>query len=88
MEEKKEFRTTQLALTAFLELYGRESGVRFIKTEIIKDKNNKLKVEFVFADPAEMCKDLELEFRYSECKRYRDLLFFYKKQITETLGGI
>jgi len=87
-KEIKEYKTSQLSLTAFLELYGRDQGVRFIKTNVIKDRNGKIKIEFVFSDPNNVCKDLELEFRFSNENKYRTLLFYYKKKISETLGGI
>jgi len=81
-EKPKYFITDQFALTAYLEL----NGLKFAKAELSRGKNGRVKVDFYFLDPEERGKDLEIEFRFSECKRYRDLLFYYKRVINDELG--
>ena len=78
----KYFVTDQFALTAFLEL----NGLKFVKPQLSKGKNGKVKVDFYFLDPDDRGKDLEIEFRFSNEKRYRDLLFYYKRIINDELG--
>jgi len=77
------FITSNLALTAYLELHG----LKYVKAEISKDRNGKYKVDFYFLDPTNQGRDLELEFRFSSEKRYRDLTFYYRKIINDKLGS-
>ena len=81
-KEGSYFVTSNFALTAFLEL----NGLRFVKAEVSQDRNNKIKVDFYFLDPEERGRDLELDFRFSNEKKYRDLLFHYRKIINDKLG--
>ena len=87
-EEPKTYKTTQLALCPYLELRGVDNGVQFLKTNVVKDRLGRLKVEFLFLDPKDVCRDLEMEFRFSNEYKYRSLMFFYKKAISEALGLI
>jgi len=80
--EGSHFVTSNFALTAFLEL----NGLRFVKAEVSQDRNNKIKVDFYFLDPHDKGMDLELDFRFSSEKKYRDLLFHYRKIINDKLG--
>lgn len=81
--EPKYFVTSNLALTAFLEL----KGLKYQRAELSKDRNNKVKVDFFYLDPDDKGRDLELEFRFSNEKKYRDLLFYYRKVINDLLGN-
>jgi len=80
--EGSHFVTSNFALTAFLEL----NGLRFVKAEVSEDRNKKIKVDFYFLDPNSLGMDLELDFRFSNEKKYRDLLFHYRKIINDKLG--
>lgn len=83
MSEKLNYYITdQFALTAYLEL----QGLKFAKAELSRGKNGRVKVDFYFLDPDDRGRDLEMEFRFSDVKRYRDLLFFYKRIINDELG--
>jgi len=82
-DEDKYFITSNFALTAFLEL----NGLRFVKPEVSKDRNGKYKVDFYFLDPDKKGRDLEIDFRFSSEKKYRDLLFHYRKVINDKLGS-
>jgi len=77
------FITSNFALCGYLEI----RGLRFVKTEISKDRNGKFKVDFYFLDPNKKGQDFELDFRFSNEKKYRDALFFYRKQINDKLGS-
>jgi len=77
------FITSNLALTGFLEI----RGLKYVKADLSHDRNNKVKVDFYFLDPNRQGQDLELEFRFSNEKKYRDALFFYRKVIQELLGA-
>jgi len=83
MDEKKFFITSNFALTGYLEI----KGLRYVKTEVSKDRNGKYKVDFYFLDPDKKGQDLELDFRFSDEKKYRDALFFYRKLISDKLGS-
>jgi hypothetical protein len=80
--EPKYFITDNFSLTAFLEL----NGLRYVKAELTKGKNGRIVVMFWFLDPDNKGRDLEVDFRFSNEKRYRDCLFLYKRIITEMLG--
>ena len=80
--EPKYYITDNFALTAWLEL----NGLRYVKAELSKGKNGRVKVDFYFLDPEGKGRDLEVDFRFSEAKKYRDLLFFYKRIINDMLG--
>jgi len=77
------FITSSFALTAYLEL----NGLKFVKSELSEDRNKKIKVDFYFHDPDQRGRDLELDFRFSSEKKYRDLLFYYRKIINDKLGS-
>ena len=83
MNNIKLFRTTQFALTAFLEL----KGLKYIKAELEQGRNGKFVVAFYFLDNDDKGKDLELEFRHSDFAKYRNFLFFYKKIISDKMGN-
>ena len=78
----KYFKTDNFSLTAYLEL----NGLKYVKAELSKGRNGKVKVDFFFLDPDERGRDLEMDFRFSECKKYRDCLFLYKRIINDILG--
>lgn len=82
MSEDSFYKTDSLALTSYLEL----KGLKFIKAELVEGNKGKVKVLFYFLDPKDQGRDLELEFRHSPEKSYRDGLFFYRKLIHELLG--
>lgn len=77
------FITSNFALTGYLEL----NGLKYVKADLSKDRNDKVKVDFYFLDPTGKGRDLELEFRFSSEKKYRDSLFFYRKIIEDLLGN-
>ena len=81
--EVKYFITSNLALTGYLEV----RGLKYVKADLSKDRNGKIKVDFYFLDPKNQGQDIELEFRFSNEKKYRDALFFYRKVIQELLGS-
>lgn len=74
--------TSNFSLCGYLEI----QGLRFVKADISKGRNNKFKVDFYFLDPDKRGQDLEIEFRYSNEKKYKEALFFYRKKINELLG--
>ena len=82
MSEDKMYITGSLALTSYLELHG----LKYVEAELAKGNKDKIKVLFYFLDPGERGRDLEMEFRFSPEKRYREGLFFYRKIINERLG--
>ena len=67
----KEFKTDNLALCPYLELYG----LKYLRSELSLGKNDKPIVCFIFEDKRGVGRDLELDFVRSNEKRYRDLLF-------------
>jgi len=73
----KEFKTDNLALCPFLEMYG----LKFLRTEVSVGKYDKPTVLFVFQDNLGQGRDLQLDFMRSDFKRYRDLLFFFRNEI-------
>lgn len=83
-EEKQEnfYCTDSLALTSYVELHG----LKYVKSELTKGPKGKIKVLFYFLDPENKGKDLEWSFRFSDCKRYRDGLFYFRRIISEKLG--
>jgi len=82
-KDSRYFVTSNFALCGYLEV----KGLKYIKAELSKDRNGKFKVDFYFLDRANKAHDLELEFRFSDEKRYRDALFYYRKVINEKLGS-
>jgi len=80
--EEKYFVTSNYSLCGYLEI----NGLRYLKAEVIKDHRDKIKVEFTFLDPKNRGRDLEIEFRYSPEKKYKDSLFYYRALIGEKLG--
>jgi hypothetical protein len=73
----KEFKTDNLALCPYLELYG----LKYLRSELSLGKNDKPIVCFIFEDKRGVGRDLELDFVRSNEKRYRDLLFFFRNEI-------
>lgn len=71
------FVTDYYALTAYLEL----NGLKYIKTIYKKDNSGKLKAFFHFNDPENIGKDLEMDFRFSPEKKYKDLLHFFRNEM-------
>lgn len=82
-ETPKCFITSNFALCGYLEI----KGLKYLKAELAKDRKGKYKVDFTFLDPDDKGKDLELEFRFSQEKKFRDALFYYRKIIGDLLGG-
>ena len=83
MDDKKKFYiTSNYALTGYLEV----KGLKYIKAELSKNTKGQVKVDFVFLDPDNKGQDLEMEFRFSDEKKYRDSLFFFRKVINDLLG--
>jgi len=80
--EAKLFLTSNYSLCGYLEL----NGLRYLNADVVKDHRGKIKVEFSFLDPHDKGRDLELEFRHSPEKKYKDSLFFFRKVINEKLG--
>lgn len=72
-----EFTTDNLSLCPFLEM----NGLTYLRAEPALGKNDRPVVAFVFEDPKEIGKDLEIEFMRSDFKTYRDLLFFFRNEI-------
>ena len=83
MDDVNYFITSNYALCGYLEL----RGLKYVKADLSKDRNGKIKVDFYFLDPRKQGQDIELEFRFSNEKKYRDALFFYRKVIQELLGA-
>jgi len=83
MDDSKFFITSNFALCGYLEI----KGLRYMKAEISKDRHSKYKVDFYFLDPENRGRDLELDFRFSDEKKYRDALFYYRKIINDKLGS-
>ena len=77
------FKTSNYALCGYLEI----NGLKYIKAEKSYDRKGKAKVDFIFEDDELRGLDLEMEFRHSQEKKYRDSLFFYRKIISEILEG-
>ena len=77
MDGMKEFRTDSLALCPYLQLHG----LKYLRAELSLGKNDKPVVSFVFEDPREIGKELELDFARSEIKQYRDMFFFFRGEI-------
>jgi len=73
----KQFKTDNLALCPYLEM----EGLKYSHAEWGMGKNNKSKVYFVFNDEKGTGRDLEISFRFSDFKKYRDLGFFYRAEI-------
>lgn len=73
------FETDNLALAPFLEL----NGLQYMGRRIGKGKNNNTKVFFQFKDEKKVGLDLEMRFRFSPEKKYRDAIFFYRSQIEQ-----
>jgi len=82
-QERSYFITSNFALTGYLEL----NGLRYLKSELSKNRKGDFKVDFFFLDPENKGRDLELDFRFSNEKRYRDLLFHYRNIINDKLGS-
>jgi hypothetical protein len=83
-EKSKFYATDMLALCPYLEIKG---GLKFVKAEkVVNPKTNKVKIVFTFLDPDNRGQDLAMEFRFSDEKRYRDCLFFYRSKIQQLLG--
>lgn len=80
--EDKYFITSNFSLCGYLEL----NGLKFVKADRAQDRRGKINVEFTFLDPDGKGRDLEIEFRHSNEKRYKDSLFFYRKIINDLLG--
>jgi hypothetical protein len=81
-EGKTFFVTSNFSLCGYLEL----KGLKFVKANLSQGKNNKIKVDFYFLDSEKKAQDLEIEFRHSDEKKYKDSLFFYRKIINDLLG--
>jgi len=79
----KYFITSNLALCGYLEVVG---NLRYVKAEITKSNKGKYKVDFYFHDEDGTGSDLEIEYRHSSEKKYRDSLFYYRKIINDMLG--
>lgn len=73
----KEFKTDNLALCPYLQL----NGLKYLRAELSIGKNDKPVVVFIFEDPREVGRDLELDFTRSEFKQYRDIFFFFRGEI-------
>lgn len=72
-----EFKTDNLALCPYLEL----NGLKYLRAEPAIGKNDRPVVVFVFEDPHEVGRDLEIDFTRSQFKQYRDLFFFFRGEI-------
>lgn len=72
-----EFKTDNLALCPYLQMHG----LKYIRAELVIGKNDKPKVCFIFNDPSNLGRDLELDFVRSDIKKYRDLFFFFRNEI-------
>jgi hypothetical protein len=83
MSDTNYFKTSTLSLCGFLEL----NGLKYVKAELTKSPKGKVKVEFYFLDPENKGSDLEIEFRFSNEKKYRDSIFFYRKIIQDLIGS-
>ena len=73
----KIFITDSLALCPYLEM----NGLKYVKAELGLGKYDKPVVSFVFEDPRDVGRDLELDYMRSDIKRYRDLFFFFRNEI-------
>jgi len=73
----KTFETDSLALAPFL----LNRGLKFMKTEVGIGKNNRKKVFFIFADPKEVGKELEMTFLHSDERRYKESTHYFRNQI-------
>jgi hypothetical protein len=80
--EQNVFVTDNLSLCGFLEI----RGLKFLKAELSQGRNSKIKVYFHFLDPDDRGRDLEIEYRFSSEKKYKDSLFYYRKIINDLLG--
>ena len=73
----KTYTTTNLALSAYLSL----KGLKYVKADLGIGRNDKPVISFIFEDPKEMGRDLELDFMHSEIKKYRDHFFYFRNEI-------
>lgn len=73
----KEYRTDNLALCPYLQL----NGLKYLRPELSVGKNDKPVVVFIFEDPLEVGRELELDFTKSQFKQYRDIFFFFRGEI-------
>ena len=77
VDEKNIFMTDNLSLCPYLEM----NGLKPLGGILDRGKGGGYKVFFQFEDPDNVGKDLEIGFRFSKEKRYRDLGFYYRSQI-------
>jgi len=78
---EKIFKTDQLALCPYLQM----NGIKYIRTDVHLDKNNKPKAILLFKDENGIGKDLEINFRFSSEKIYRDLGYFFRNEIEKSI---
>ena len=80
---KQVFVTDSLALAPYLEL----EGIKYLGTEAGEDsRTGQNKVYFLFSDPKGVCMELQTAFFRSRDKSYKDLLNFYRGEVSRTLG--
>jgi len=79
MSKLKEFKTDSLGLAPYLQL----NGLKYLRSEVAIGKNDRPVVAFVFEDSLGVGKDLELDFMHSNEKKYRDMTFFFRNEISK-----
>ena len=83
MSDNRYYITSNLALCGYLDI----NGLRYVKAELSRDRNDKFKVDFYFLDPENKGSDLEWNYKNSDIKKYRDAIFYYRKIINDKLGS-
>lgn len=73
----KTYSTDNLAVCPYLLM----NGLKYVKADISLGRNDKPVVSFLFEDPLGLGRDLELDFKKSEFKQYRDIFFFFRNEI-------
>ncbi len=81
--DKQYYVTDNLGVAAYAAL----NGLKFRCAEAQQDRGKK-KVLMVFDDDAGLGLSLEREFIGSREKMYRDLIFFFRNKIDETMKGV
>ncbi len=81
--DKQYYTTDNLGLAAFVAL----NGLKFKCMELCQDRGKK-KAQIVFDDISGIGPSLEREFIGSREKMYRDLIFFFRNKIDETMRGV
>ena len=81
MSNPNEYSTSNLALAAYVALYG----LKYNRADVRDGRNGREQVVFVFDDEGGVGKELEMAFVGSQEKRYQSFLLFFRQSIDKAL---